>query len=409
VLPFVDDPAVIGSGGPNLPVTWAGTTARAVALSPGNPVEVLTRPDRAEHVAGCNSAFRREALLASGGYLPVLTSAGDDVDVCWRMLDQGGTVAFSAAAQVRHERRSSVRGYLRQQRGYGRAERMISGRHPHRFNRWGHATWTSSVYGGPLDLPRLLPRVIAYGSAGSAPYQPVVGRRGAGALQLAGLLVLPTTVLGALALLLAAVWTPALLAAALAGTALASYATAVGLGTDVGHDESAPVRVRCLTALLHLLQPLARAWGGLRARPLPGLPTANRSGDRQGWVDSLHVALAGQRCHVRRGGPHDRFDLRASAGPLLSCRLTTGLRWEARRCSPPGSARGPRSSARWCWPCCSPYRSCSPRPPWCSSWASSWRSCAVGCPGPSRRRGRSRRPAPGAPALERPPHEACLP
>jgi glycosyltransferase involved in cell wall biosynthesis len=214
------------------PAGAVGRPDRAgVALSPGNPVEVLTRPDRAEHVAGCNSAFRREALLASGGYLPVLTSAGDDVDVCWRMLDQGGTVAFSAAAQVRHERRSSVRGYLRQQRGYGRAERMISGRHPHRFNRWGHATWTSSVYGGPLDLPRLLPRVIAYGSAGSAPYQPVVGRRGAGALQLAGLLVLPTTVLGALALLLAAVWTPALLAAALAGTVLASYAIAVGVGT----------------------------------------------------------------------------------------------------------------------------------------------------------------------------------
>jgi hypothetical protein len=39
------------------------------------------------------------------------------------------------------------------------------------------------------------------------------------------------------------------------------------------------------------------------------------------------VTLAGLRCHVRRGGPHDRHDLSASAGPLLSCRLTTGLRW----------------------------------------------------------------------------------
>jgi glycosyltransferase involved in cell wall biosynthesis len=327
VRPFVDDPAVVGSGGPNLPVSGAGLTARAVALSPGNPVEVLTRPDRAEHVAGCNSAFRRDALLASGGYLPVLTSAGDDVDVCWRLLDGGGTVAFSSAAQVRHERRTTVPAYLRQQRGYGRAERMISGRHPHRFNRWGHATWTSSVYGGPLHLPRLLPRVIGYGAAGSAAYQPVVGRRGAGALQLAGLLVLPTVLLGVLGLLLGAFWTPALPAAAGAWTALAGYAVAVGSGTAVGRQEPAPLRLRCLTGLLHLLQPLARAWGGLRARPLPGMPAPDRSGDRQGWVDSLHVALAGQRCHVRRGGPHDRYDLRGSAGPLLSCRLTTGLRW----------------------------------------------------------------------------------
>jgi hypothetical protein len=249
---------------------------------------------------------------------------------------------------------------------------MISGRHPHRFNRWGHATWTSSVYGGPLDLPRLLPRVIGYGSAGSAPYQPVVGRRGAGALQLAGLLVLPTTVLGALALLLGVAWAPALAAAVVAGTALASYATAVGLGTDVGHDESAPVRVRCLTALLHLLQPLARAWGGLRARPLPGLPTANRSGDRQGWVDSLHVALAGQRCHVRRGGPHDRFDLRASAGPLLSCRLTTGLRWGSTPVLTTGSARG-HGRRRAGAPLLLPVPVLLTAAAWCSSWASSWR------------------------------------
>jgi len=76
--------------------------------------------------------------------------------------------------------------------------------------------------------------------------------------------------------------------------------------------------------LLHLLQPLARAWGGLRARPLPGMPAPDRSGDRQGWVDSLHVALAGQRCHVRRGGPHDRHDLSATAGPLLACALAGG-------------------------------------------------------------------------------------
>ena len=327
VRPFLDDPAVVGSGGPNLPVPGAGLVARAVALSPGNPVEVLTGPDRAEHVAGCNSAFRRDALLAAGGYLPLLTSAGDDVDVCWRLLDAGGTVAFSSAAQVRHERRTTVAAYLRQQRGYGRAERMISGRHPHRFNRWGHATWTSSVYGGALYLPRLLPRVIAYGSAGSAAYQPVVGRRGAGLLQLAGLLVLPTMVLGVMALILGIAWPPALLVAAGAATAAAAYAVAVAVGTAVARQEPAPVRVRCLTALLHLLQPLARAYGGLRARPLPGLATPDPSGDRQGWVESLHVTLAGQRCRVRRGGPHDRYDLRATAGPLLSCRLTTGLRW----------------------------------------------------------------------------------
>ena len=327
VRSFRDDPSVVGSGGPNLLMASAGLVARAVDLSPGNPVEVLVRPDRAEHVPGCNSAFRRDALLASGGYLPALVSAGDDVDVCWRLLDAGGVVTFSTAAQVRHERRSTVRGYLRQQRGYGRAERMVSGRHPHRFNRWGHATWSSSVYGGPLSLPRLLPRVIAHGPAGSAAYQPVAGHRGARALQVAGVLVLPAVVLTATALLLALAWRPALAGAAAGASALLAYAVAVAVGVDVPRDEPAPVRLRATVVALHLLQPLARARGGLEARPLPPLPSPDWAGDRLRWVDALHVALAGQRCVVRRGGSHDGWDLRSAAGPLLRCTLTTGLRW----------------------------------------------------------------------------------
>jgi len=327
VLSFEDDPSIVGSGGPNLPVTWAGRTARAVAASPGNPVEVLVGPVRAEHLAGCNSVFRRDALIASGGYLPALTSAGDDVDMCWRLLDAGGVLSFSPAAQVRHERRATVRGYLRQQRGYGRAERMISGRHPHRFNRLGHATWSSSVYGGRLALQRLLPRVVSYGPGGSAPYQPVVGHRGSTALQLTGVLVLPLVVLGAGAAVLGLVWRPMLLAATGSLAGLLGYAVLVAVGTEVPRREPSPRRLRLLVVVLHLLQPLARAWGGLRARPLPPLPPPCWDGDRLRWLDALHLALSGQRCAVRRGGPHDVWDLRTSAGPLLRCRLTTGLRW----------------------------------------------------------------------------------
>jgi hypothetical protein len=31
---------------------------------------------------------------------------------------------------------------------------------------------------------------------------------------------------------------------------------------------------------------------------------------------------------VRHGGPHDRWDLEVSVGPLLRCRLNTAVRWE---------------------------------------------------------------------------------
>ena len=60
-----EDPRVVVAGGPNLPWPDAGLVERAVALSPGNPVEVLVGDDRAEHVPG----------LQPGG--PAVRAGGD--------------------------------------------------------------------------------------------------------------------------------------------------------------------------------------------------------------------------------------------------------------------------------------------------------------------------------------------
>lgn len=46
---------------------------------------MLLNDTAADHIAGCNSAFRREALLAVGGWDPFFRIAGDDVDVVWRL------------------------------------------------------------------------------------------------------------------------------------------------------------------------------------------------------------------------------------------------------------------------------------------------------------------------------------
>ena len=127
--------------------------------------------------------------------------------------------------------------------------------------------------------------------------------------------------------MLALAFAPALVVAAAGVLALLGYAAAVAVGTEVPRDEPTPARLRATVVALHLLQPLARARGSLEARPLPPLPSPDWSGDRLRWVDALHVALAGQRCVVRRGGTSDGWDLRGSAGPLLRCTLTTGVRW----------------------------------------------------------------------------------
>ncbi|HEX6440756.1 MAG TPA: glycosyltransferase, partial [Stellaceae bacterium] len=117
-------------GGPNFPPPEDSLVPAAVAVSPGGPTHVLISDEVAEHIAGCNMAFRRDVLLELGGFDPVYRAAGDDVDICWRFQDAGYTIGFSAAAIVWHYRRNTVKAYLNQQRGYGKAEALVYAKHP---------------------------------------------------------------------------------------------------------------------------------------------------------------------------------------------------------------------------------------------------------------------------------------
>src|SRR5204862_291020 len=123
----------------------------------------------AEHIPGCNMAFRRSCLRAIGGFDPQFRVAGDDVDVCWRLQQHGWTLGFSPAAVVWHHRRNSVRTYLRQQKGYGKAEAMLERKWPEKYNVAGHLKWSGRVYGIPYVRWRT--GRIYHGIWGLAPFQ----------------------------------------------------------------------------------------------------------------------------------------------------------------------------------------------------------------------------------------------
>src|SRR6266540_3752802 len=123
-----------GVGGPNLAPPGDGAVAEAVAHAPGGPTHVLVTDEEAEHIPGCNMAFRKAALEELGGFDPRFRVAGDDVDLCWRLRDRGWTIGYSPAAVVWHHRRNSIRAYWRQQRGYGRAEALLERKWPERYN-----------------------------------------------------------------------------------------------------------------------------------------------------------------------------------------------------------------------------------------------------------------------------------
>jgi GT2 family glycosyltransferase len=134
-------------GGPNLSPPEDSLVPACVAVSPGVPTHVLLSDEVAEHIAGCNMAFRREALQDICGFDSQFRAAGDDVDLCWRLQDKGYTIGFSPAAIVWHFRRNTVAAYLKQQQGYGKAEALVYFKHPYRFNLLGQPSWAGRIYG----------------------------------------------------------------------------------------------------------------------------------------------------------------------------------------------------------------------------------------------------------------------
>ncbi len=159
-------------GGPNFPPPEDNLVPAAVAVAPGGPTHVLISDEVAEHIAGCNMAFRRDVLQQLGGFDPVYRAAGDDVDICWRFQDAGYPIGFSPAAVVWHFRRNTVAAYCAQQRGYGKAEALVYSKHPFRFNLFGQAKWLGRIY-GDLSTSLLLSRrpVIYSGVFGRGLFQ----------------------------------------------------------------------------------------------------------------------------------------------------------------------------------------------------------------------------------------------
>ncbi len=157
-----------GCGGPNYAPHEEGRIEGCVAAAPGAPCHVLVADDRAEHLAGCNMVFTKAALVAVGGFDAQFTSAGDDVDICWRILDAGFKLGYSPAAFVWHFRRNTVKAYYGQQRGYGRAEAALYLKYPERFNALGQIKWRGTIPGLAATVPGALRRRIGWTRAAGA-------------------------------------------------------------------------------------------------------------------------------------------------------------------------------------------------------------------------------------------------
>jgi hypothetical protein len=249
-------------GGPNLSPE-DGWLAACVAASPGQPVHVLESDQVAEHIPGCNMAFRRDALAEINGFDPQYRKAGDDVDVCWRLQQAGYWITFAPGAFVWHHRRQTPRTYLRQQAGYGEAEALLRFKHPDKFNGWGDGKWRGVMYGASPGSIRFGKPIIYHGTFGTGLFQTIYRPCPA------HWAMLPSTLewhAVAAALGIASLfWLPAAfgLAAMLAMSVLVALLQAARARTTAEHDK---LRSRCVIAVLSYLQPLVRSWARYRTR-----------------------------------------------------------------------------------------------------------------------------------------------
>jgi GT2 family glycosyltransferase len=369
IVAFVDDDAIpdrdwlrflvarllekdhVGVGGPNVAPPGDSVVAAAVAHAPGGPTHVLLSDRIAEHIPGCNMAFWKVSLDSVGGFDPRFRIAGDDVDICWRLQEQGWTLGFSPSAMVWHRPRGRIRAYLRQQREYGRAEALLERKWPDKYNRGGHLAWAGRVYASAAHQPLSGRRRIHYGRWGENLFQSVYERGPStpGLLPLmpewylllavfAGLAAYDTvhssifpSLPGPLSV------SSALLA--LAVGALLVQALRSGFASirhDPAHAHPAGL-LAVLTAGLFVLQPVARLSGRLRNGLTPwrrrGALRIGAPWPRQIVVWSERAQPARERllaveAHLRpncmtavRGGEYDRWDIHARLGPLAAARL----------------------------------------------------------------------------------------
>jgi GT2 family glycosyltransferase len=246
-----------GVGGPNISPPAQNWQQACVAAAPGGPSHVLLTDVVAEHIPGCNMAFHRWAFDKIGGFDPEYRKAGDDVDFCWRLQQEGEVIAFSPSAIVWHYRRFTLKAFRKQQEGYGEAESLLRFKHLVFFGPTGTAKWKGQVYGAPRFTWLINQPVIYHGVFGEGLFQCIYPTPQS---EIAAYLSSIEWVSLTGFLFLLSIPFPALRIVAFlmfGGTFLVALSYMIHAKLEPRFDT---IRARLLVAFLALAQPLVRGW-----------------------------------------------------------------------------------------------------------------------------------------------------
>jgi mycofactocin system glycosyltransferase len=106
---------------------------------------------------------RRSAILDIGGFDETMQS-GEDVDLCWRLIETGARLRYEPIALVAHDHRTELRDWLARKAFYGGSAAPLSVRHPDKtapvvISGWALTAWILMALG--TSLSQLVSIVVA--------------------------------------------------------------------------------------------------------------------------------------------------------------------------------------------------------------------------------------------------------
>ncbi|NJD91005.1 MAG: mycofactocin system glycosyltransferase [Geobacter sp.] len=138
LLPAFDDARTVAVGGLVDGMCRESAIDRYEAvmssLSLGKRERSGSSGDDTFYLPSCNLLVRRLPFATAGGFKDGM-HVGEDVDLTWRLRDQGWTITYLPVGRVYHEHRSSARSFMSRRFDYGTSEGTLQRLHARRHKR----------------------------------------------------------------------------------------------------------------------------------------------------------------------------------------------------------------------------------------------------------------------------------
>jgi GT2 family glycosyltransferase len=157
LAPFAHDPAIVAVKGRYV-TRQHGVVARFSQLEFEEKYARLERAERVDFVDTGTAAYRRDVFMAAGGFDESFPAqSAEDVELAFRLAEQGARFAFSPRARVRHMHAESLTAYLYKKARYGFFRLTVYRRHPAKLK---GDSYTPPWMGIQIVLAGALPLVL---------------------------------------------------------------------------------------------------------------------------------------------------------------------------------------------------------------------------------------------------------